>query len=216
MKQFLWLIGWFLSVSCLPSSAADVVWNNNNGRAPGGDRSWGNPANWLGGSPSDPASGNALVKAWPDRSQTPVVDTEENEANRVYLDEGASLTVVDGGGLESEAVILGAWGDSGAVEVTGGVLKTGQMLLGQNGYAGSLRISGGHVIVELLSIKSGTEAKVVLGGNGKFSAPETNSDNIRYWIAEGAIVASEEAAGASVMVDTTSSPGKLILSSVEP
>jgi hypothetical protein len=172
--------------------------------------------NWLGGSPADPALGHALVKPWPDISQAPVVDTEGNKAKEVYLDEGATLTVVEGGGLESEAVVLGEWGDCGGVEVQGGALRTGRMLLGQNGHAGSLMISGGNVIAGLLSIKAGTGAKLVLGGNGKFTAPETNLDNINYWITHGLIVASEGARGASVLVDTTSSPGDVILTSSAP
>jgi hypothetical protein len=216
MKQIIYRISWFLSLSPLPLLAADVVWNNNNGRAPGGDRSWGNPANWLGGSPADPDSGNALIKTWPDASQAPVVDTEGNKANRIYLDEGAGLTVVDGGRLESEAVVLGAWGDSGTVEVRGGTLKAGEILLGQGGHGGSLIISGGHVVAGLLSIKNGMEAKLIIGSNGKFTAPESNLDNINYWISHKLIVASEDAAEASVQVDTTSSPGDVILTSVAP
>lgn len=216
MKQLIYSIIWLLSLSPLPLLAADVVWNNNNGRAPGGDRSWGNPANWLGGSPADSGSDNALVKAWPDVSQAPVVDTEGNKANRLYFDEGASLTVVEGGSLESEAVVLGAWADSGNVEVTGGTLKAGEILLGEGGHGGSLIISGGHVLADLLSIKSGTEAKLIIGGDGRFTAPESNLNNITYWISHKLIVASEDAAGASVRVDTTSSPGDVKLTSVAP
>jgi hypothetical protein len=71
-------------------------------------------------------------------------------------------------------------------------------------------------VADLLSIKSGTEAKLIIGGTGKFTAPESNWDKINYWISHKLIVASEDAAEASVQVDTTSSPGDVILTSVAP
>lgn len=120
MKLVISRITWLLSLFPLPLLAADVVGKNDNRRAYGGDRSWGNPADWLKKSTVVPASGNALVQAWPDISQVPVGHTEVDEANKVYFDEGASLIVVEGGRRENKVVVLGVWADSEKVEVTGG------------------------------------------------------------------------------------------------
>jgi hypothetical protein len=212
MKQVvLRLLFWALLAAC-PAFGADVIWNNNNGRAPGGDRSWGNAANWSGGSPGANESGNALVKAWPDTSQSPVVDTAGNTAKEVYLDENGALTVAEGGSLDCEAVVSGAWANSGDIEVTGGLLKTGRLSLGENGYAGGIRIAGGTVATQVLSIKAGAGAKISVEVGGKLTAPEgDNLANIQYWVENGFIVAHDGAQEYAIKVDTETLPGQVIV-----
>jgi hypothetical protein len=211
MKHIISPLILIVSVVLAPFAAADVNWNNNNGAAPGGDRSWGNAANWLGGSPSAPGAGNAIINPWPNLTQTPIVDTLGNTANEIYLRSGAFFTVIEGGSLTSTALITGQFENTGVVDIAGGVFQTGNLLLGNGGFDGKLNISAGEVIANLLSINTGGGALMNIGANGKFTAPISNLNNINFWIANNAITAENGAAGFFIDVDTISSPNNLVL-----
>lgn len=191
-------------------SKADVYWNNG-----GGDRSWGNAANWAGGGtgllPSAPGAGNAIIKPWPVLADGPIVNTLNNTANDVYLTEGSFLNVVTGGSLLATGYITGQWNNTGVTDVSGGLLQAGNLLIGNGGYDGKLNISGGDVVANYLSINTGGGALMNIGLNGKFTAANSNLGNINYWIANNAIIAENGTAGYSINVDTTSSAGNVVL-----
>ncbi len=207
MKQ---IMSFFLAIGFLFFSTgkvqADVYWNNG-----GGDRSWGNSSNWIGGSPSGAGAGNAIIKPWPVLADWPIVNTLNNTAGEVYLTEGSFLSVVTGGSLLTSKYITGQWNPVGVTDVSGGLLQTGQLLIGNGGFDGKLNISGGDVVADYLSINTGGGALMNIGQNGKFTAPVSNLGNINYWIANNAILAENGTAGYSINVDTTSSAGNVVL-----
>jgi hypothetical protein len=211
MKQIMSPLVLVLSVIFASSVSADVYWNNNNGSAPGGDRSWGNSANWIGGLPSATNAGNAVVKPWPDLTKTPIVNTLGNTANEIYTEGGSFFTVIEGGSLTSTALVTGQFDNSGEVQIDGGLFQTGNLLLGNGGFDGKLNISAGEVIANLLSINTSGGAFMNLGLDGKFTAPISNLNNVNFWIANNAIIAESGAAGFSINVDTLSSPDNLVL-----
>ena len=184
---------------------ADVYWNNG-----GGDRSWGNAANWSGGLPSASGAGNAIINN-PGSNQWPIVNTLNNTANDVYLSGGSFLSVVSGGSLLTSKYITGQWNSVGVTDVSGGLLRAGQLLLGNGGFDGKLNISGGDVVADYLSINTGGGALMNIGQNGKFTAPVSNLGNINYWIANNAILAENGTAGYSINVDTNISAGNVVL-----
>lgn len=188
------------------SLKADVYWNNG-----GGDRSWGNSANWIGGLPSGAGAGNAIVKPWPVLADWPIVNTLNNTAGEVYLTEGSFLSVVAGGSLLTSKYITGQWNSVGVTDVSGGLLQAGELLLGNGGFDGKLNISSGNVVASYLSINTGGGALMNIGQNGKFTAPVSNLGNINYWIANNAILAENGTAGYSINVDTSISAGNVVL-----
>ena len=216
MKQIISKFPLLLVVLSLFSSVhADVYWNNANGS---GDRSWGNAANWAGGGtgllPSASGAGNAIIKPWPVLSQFPIVNTLNNTANEVYLTEGSFLSVVTGGSLVSSAYVTGQWNNTGVTDISGGLLQTGSLLIGNGAFDGKVNISGGNVVANYLSINTTGGALMNIGVNGRFTAPISNLGNINYWIANNAIIAENRTAGYSINVDTTSSSGNVILTTV--
>jgi hypothetical protein len=211
MKQIISPLILILAVVFAPAVSADVFWNNNNGIAPGGDRSWGNAANWIDGLPSAPGAGNARIKPWPDLNQTPIVNTLGNTANEIYTEGGSFFTVIEGGSLTSTALVTGQFDNSGEVQIAGGLFQTGNLLLGNGGFDGKLNISAGEVIANILSINTAGGAFMNLGLDGKFTAPISNLNNVNFWIANNAIIAESGAAGFSINVDTLSSPDNLVL-----
>lgn len=194
-------------------SKADVYWNNG-----GGDRSWGNASNWAGGGtgllPSASGAGNAIVKPWPVLSQFPIVNTLNNTANDVYLTEGSFLSVVTGGSLITSKYITGQWNNTGVTDISGGLLQAGQLLIGNGTFDGKVNISGGDVVADYLSINTSGGALLNIGINGRFMAPVSNLSNINYWIANNAITAENGTAGYTINVDTTSSAGNVILTTI--
>lgn len=211
MKQIMSpLLAIVFALSATGTIQADVYWNNG-----GGDRSWGNAANWAGGGtgllPSASGAGNAIIKPWPVLADWPIVNTLNNTANDVYLTEGSFLSVVAGGSLVANKYITGQWNSVGVTDVSGGLLQAGQLLIGNGGFDGKLNISGGNVVANFLSINTGGGALMNIGQNGKFTAPVSNLGNINYWIANNAILAENGAAGYSINVDTTSSAGNVVL-----
>jgi hypothetical protein len=219
MKQILCgIVATIVLVAQIEKASADVYWNNNNGSAPGGDRSWGNAANWSGGGtgtlPSAAGAGNAIVKPWPNLTQMPIVNTLGNTANQVYLTEGSSLRVVAGGSLSVSSYVTGEWNDCGVTDVSGGLLQAGNLLLGSGGFDGKINISGGNVIANYLSINTSRGALMNIGTNGSFIAAASNLEHINYWINNNAIRAENGAAGWAINVDTASQAGKVVLTAV--
>jgi hypothetical protein len=219
MKQILCgIVATIVLIAQIEKASADVYWNNNNGSAPGGDRSWGNAANWSGGGtgtlPSAAGAGNAVVKPWPNLTQMPIVNTLGNTANQVYLTEGSSLSVVNGGSLLVSSYVTGEWYDCGVTDVSGGLLQAGNLLLGNGGFDGKINISGGNVIANYLSINTSRGALMNIGTNGSFIAAASNLGNINYWINNNAIRAQDGLAGWAINVDTASQAGKVVLTAV--
>ena len=217
MKQILsGIVATIVLVAQIEKASADVYWNNNNGSAPGGDRSWGNANNWIGGSPSAAGAGNAIVKPWPNLTQMPIVNTLGNTANQVYLTEGSSLSVVAGGSLLVNSYVTGQWNNCGVTDVSGGLLQAGSLLLGNGGKDGKINISGGNVVADYLSINVSGGALMNIGANGSFVAAASNLGNINYWISNNAIRAENGTAGWAINVDTTSQSGKVVLTATIP
>jgi hypothetical protein len=216
MKQILsGIVATIVLITQINKASADVYWNNNNGSAPGGDRSWGNAANWSGGPlPSAAGAGNAVVKPWPNLTQMPIVNTLGNTANQVYLTEGSSLSVVAGGSLLVNSYITGQWNNCGVTDVSGGLLQAGSLLMGGSGFDGKVNISGGNVVTDYLSINTVGGALINIGANGSFVAAASNLNNINYWINNNAIRAENGLAGWAINVDTASQAGKVVLTAV--
>jgi len=219
MKQILsGIVATIILVAQFEKASADVYWNNNNGSAPGGDRSWGNAANWSGGGtgtlPSAAGAGNAIVKPWPNLTQMPIVNTLGNTANQVYLTEGSSLSVVSGGSLLVNSYVTGQWDNCGVTDVSGGLLQSGSLLLGNGGFDGKINISGGNVVADYFSINVGGGALMNIGTNGTFIAAASNLGSINYWINNNAIRAQDGLAGWAINVDTQSQAGKVVLTAV--
>ena len=215
MKQILsGIVATIILVTQINKASADVYWNNNNGSAPGGDRSWGNANNWIGGSPAAASPANAIVKPWPNLQQMPIVNTLGNTANQVYLTEGSSLSVVTGGSLLVNSYVTGQWYNCGVTDVSGGLLQAGNLLLGNGGFDGKINISGGNVVANYLSINVSGGALMNIGANGSFVAAANNLGNINYWINNNAILAENGTAGWAINVDTTSQSGKVVLTAM--
>jgi len=194
------------------SLLADVNWNNNNGYAPGGDRDWSNPYNWLGGAPSYDVT--AIVQPWNIPANFPIVSTSGNFAGSIYLAENAALRIASQGVLTATSLITGQWGNSGVVDVSGGQLNLKNLYLGNGAHDGKLNISAGIVAADYLSINTSGGALVNIGSNGSFMLAVSNLDNVNYWISNNAIQAAGGASGWSVNVDTTTQSGKVILTAV--
>jgi len=215
MKQILsGIVAAIILVTQINKASADVYWNNNNGNPPGGDRSWGDANNWIGGSPAAASPANAIVKPWPNLQQMPIVNTLGNTANQVYLTEGSSLSVVQGGSLLVNAYVTGQWNNCGVTDVSGGLLQAGNLLLGNGGFDGKINISGGNVVANYLSINVSGGALMNIGANGSFVAAANNLGNINYWINNNAILAENGTAGWAINVDTTSQSGKVVLTAM--
>jgi len=218
-------------------ASADVYWNNNNGSAPGGDRSWGNANNWIGGSPAVASPASAIVKPWPNLQQMPIVNTLGNTANQVYLTEGSSMSVVEGGSLLVNAYVTGQWNNCGVTTVSGGLLQTGNLLLGSGSFDGDINISGGNIVANFIEIKNAGGAKLDISGgtvstttfsiynpgggvgmnisgSGSFVAANSQLGNINYWINNKSITANGGASGWEINVDTTIQAGKVVLTAV--
>lgn len=218
-------------------ASADVYWNNNNGSAPGGDRSWGNANNWIGGSPAVASPASAIVKPWPNLQQMPIVNTLGNTANQVYLTEGSSMSVVEGGSLLVNAYVTGQWNNCGVTTVSDGLLQTGNLLVGSGSFDGDINISGGNIVANFIEIKNAGGAKLDISGgtvstttfsiynpgggvgmnisgSGSFVAANSQLGNINYWINNKSITANGGASGWEIKVDTSIQAGKVVLTAV--
>ena len=217
LKRMAQRSAFFLAMALGTSAFADVYWNNNNGTAPGGDRNWANAANWIGGLPSAPSAGSAIVKPWYTTATYPIVSTTGNTANQIYIDANASLDIVGGGGLSATDLVTGIYGNSGMVTVSGGSLNlSGYLNMGAGGFDGDVSISGGTIETINLTFNAASGSTLDLSGIGSFVAPTAgNLSNIGYWInSSHNITAYGGAAGWSINQDTTTRPGYVILTAV--
>ena len=190
---------------------ADVSWNGST------SSDWSIAANWSGGSPSNAADGNTVIRPGSPNA-VPVVSTMGNKAaGQVYIGPGAGLNVSSGGQLSMTDLVTGAHGNSGGVIVTGGLLKmSGHLNLGAGGKDGKIDISGGVVESTALSINSTGGAAMNISDKGTFITASSQLDNVKFWVAHNLIKAHNGAAGWSVKVDTTTDPAKVILTAVPP
>jgi len=203
-------IGCWMALVGTPA-CGDVTWNGST------SIDWSIPANWTGGKPSEPDAGNTVVALGAPHA-APVVSTMGHKApGQIYIGPGGGLNVTTGGQLTTTDLVTGALGNSGGVIVTGGVLSmSGLLNLGAGGYDGKIDISGGIVRCETLSINASGGASMNITDKGTFITAASQLDNVKFWIAHGIIAAHRGAPGWSVDVDTTTDPGRLILTAVPP
>jgi len=136
---------------------------------------------------------------------------------QVYIGAGGGLNVSSGGQLSTTDLVTGALGNSGGVIVTGGVLRmSGHLNLGAGGKDGKIDISGGIVRCEALSINASGGAAMNISDKGTFITAASQLENVKYWIEHKIIKAHNGATGWSINVDTTTDPGKVILTAVPP
>ena len=214
MKHILYkLTAAILFVAPMQNASADSIWNNNNGQSGADDRNWAYSSNWIYGLPD--INTNVKISEWAlSANSYPIVNTMGNTANQVYLNLGATLSVVNGGSLLVNSYITGQWNNTGVTDVSGGLFQTGNLLLGNGGFDGKLNISGGSVSANYLSINTGGGAKINIGQNGSFVAAASNLGNINYWINNNSIQANDGLAGWTINVDTTSQAGKVVVTAV--
>lgn len=189
--------------------SADVYWNGSAGS------DWADARNWTGGLPSKAGAGNAILNPGAP-SATPVVSTAEaSNSGQIYVSIGAGLSVVTGGRLSTVDLVTGLWGNSAAVTVSGGQLKiSGTLNIGAGGNDGDVNISGGSVTASLLSINTAGGAGIDISGEGRLILPVSQLDNIRHWIRNHQITANRRAPGWSLLFDTESQPGSVILTAL--
>ncbi len=189
---------------CAPVQA-DVFWNG------GVDADWANAANWSGGLPSQAGAGNAIINPGSPNA-TPTVSTLGNTTvGQIYVSINAGLDVI-GGSLASSDLVTGNWGNSGVVSVSDGRLTLSSYLnMGAGGFDGDVSISGGMLESAALSINTSGGARMSITGTGSYVTSSSQLGNVSYWVAHQAIVTS--GAGRYVNIDTTTLPGKLVLTS---
>jgi hypothetical protein len=212
-NNFLFAFTCMISLAVLSGgqAVADVSWNGS------ASSDWSIAANWSGGSPSDAAAGNTVITSGSPNA-VPVVGTMGNKAiGQVYIGSGGGLNVSSGGQLTMTDLVTGAHGNSGGVIVTGGLMTmSGHLNLGAGGKDGKIDISGGIVQCSVLSINSTGGAAMNISDKGTFITARSQLDNVKYWVAHNIIKAHNGAAGWSINVDTTTDPGKVILTAVPP
>jgi hypothetical protein len=194
-----------------PRARADIAWNGST------SNDWSITSNWSGGTPSDSGAGNTVLTAGSPHA-APVVGTMGNKtAGQIYIGSGGGLNVSAGGQLTTTDLVTGALGDSGGVIVTGGVLTmNGSLNLGAGGKDGKIDISGGIVRCESLSIDASGGAAMNISDKGTFITAASQLDNEKFWIAHAIIKPHGGAPGWSIHVDTSTDPGKVILTAVPP
>jgi hypothetical protein len=195
----------------LAASAAvgrgDTFWEGNV------DSNWANPANWAGSVlPSTAGSGNAIVNNV--NGTLPVVTTAGNTTNNeLFIAPNAGLTVAAGGSLQTVSLVTGNWGAHPPVLVNGTVNVLGFLNIGANGgFDGSVIVDAGLIRASALSINTLPEnAKLILKNGGVFNTTLSQLNNVNYWLGSGNIVPGP---GEILNVDTTSTAGRLIITSV--
>ena len=209
MNRHLWsalcVVAVVFSGARLAPVRADVFWNG------AVDADWANAANWSGGLPSQAGAGNAIINPGSPNA-TPTVSTLGNTTvGQIYVSIGAGLNVT-GGSLASSDLVTGVWGNSGLVSVSGGRLSLSSYLnMGAGSFDGDVSISGGTLESAALSITTTGGARMSITGTGSYITSSSQLGNVSYWVAHQAIVTS--GAGRYVNIDTTTQPGKLVLTS---
>ena len=195
----------FILSGTLAPVQADVYWNGS------ADADWANATNWTGGSPSQPGAGNAIINPGSPNA-TPTVSTLGNTTvGQIYVSIGAGLNVT-GGSLASSDLVTGIWGNSDVVSVSAGRLALSSYLnMGAGGFDGDVSVSGGTLESSALSINTSGGARMSITGTGSYVTSSSQLGNVAYWVAHQAIVTS--GAGRYVNIDTTTQPGKLVLTS---
>ena len=185
---------------------ADVYWNGSV------DADWANAANWTGGLPGQPGAGNTIINPGAPNTTPTVSSLGNTTVGQIYVSINAGLTVTDGS-LVSSDLVTGLWGDSGLVSVSGGQLSlSGYLNMSPGGsYDGDVSISGGSLESAALSIDTTKGAQMTITGTGSYVTSASQLGNVSYWVAHQAIVTS--GVGRYVNIDTTSRPGKVVLTS---
>jgi hypothetical protein len=203
-------IGFWLALVGAPAHA-DISWNGST------SNDWSIASNWSGGTPSSSGYGNTVIAPGSPHA-APVVSTMSNKtAGQVYIGPGGGLNVSAGGQLTTTDLVTGALGNSGGVIVTGGVLTmSGCLNLGAGGKDGKIDISGGIVRCESLSINASGGAAMTISDKATFITAASQLDNVKFWVAHTIIKAHNGGPGWSINVDTTTDPGRVILTAVPP
>jgi hypothetical protein len=204
-----WIGSWVALISA--PVHADISWNGST------SHDWSIASNWSGGVPSDAGAGNTVICPGSPHA-APVVSTMGNKTSgQIYIGPGGGLNVSAGGQLTTTDLVTGALGNSGGVIVTGGVLTmSGYLNLGAGGKDGKIDISGGIVRCESLSIDASGGAAMNISDKGTFITAASQLDNVKFWVAHTVIKAHNGAPGWSINVDTTTDPGKVILTAMPP
>ncbi len=224
----------FCMVGAMTCQATDWYWNGNV------SQDWADPNNFQSSGDNLPGLpqlyDNVWLEAWAVRE--PLL-TNNNYAPllQVFLSKNMTITAsgeLDAGysikvGYEGSATLnvagivsadnhldVGGYnGGTATLNVTGGSMSLGGFYLNLNGVssgASYVNLTGGTITqYGPLSINSSHPAVVNLAG-GTLIMPASNQGNVAYWINNFNIVAYN--GGGTVNVDTTSSPGNIVLTGV--
>jgi len=207
-------LGWVVNVDTnsspgnvvLTAQHRDISWNG------GTSSDWSVNANWS--LVEGTTSGNTVVTPGL-LAMSPVISTLGNTTvGSIYIGVGAGLSIVAGGQLTTlREFQTGIWGDSLPVNITGGQLNIGMNLTMGIGGNGNVNISGGTVTAASLDIV-GHGSIMNISGNGQFIIPSSQLEAINSLISSHSIIANGNAPSWLVNVDTTSTPGYVVLTAM--
>lgn len=216
-------------------------WNGNV------SQSWANPNNFQtdgANLPGVPETGNTLyLFSWGVRE--PLINSSSNAVlNDVHVNK--SMTVTNGGALAAATLKL-AESTSATLNVRGGALSVSNSLdvAGYNGATAIMNISGGSVSVGSLLLNSNGDTNITVGGSqmyltggtlaasslfitethptvlniagGTLVLPNSQLDNARFWMNDGAISAYGLADSTnSFNINQTLIPGSAVITALYP